>query len=297
MICSRCHQEHFEITKMCSNCLEKCRIKNKKKYHKNVDKERERDRKRREEDPEKFRERDRKRREEDPEKFRERDRKRDAAPQRKLYKTKKNASLRGIPFEIEDDQAMSLTDQECFYCGIPSTDELRNGIDRLDNTIGYTTDNCVSCCGVCNNMKHCLDVCTFIERCSQISLHNGYEGEICLFWDDIKGHSYNEYKTRAQNKDFKLTKEQYDDLRKGNCSYCGRRCTDTHTNGIDRVDNNIGYVYDNCVSCCGSCNIAKGTMSVDDFIKKCCDISSRDHTIPTMPRCDKIFVRNRPVIT
>ena len=267
MICSRCHQEHSEATKTCSKCLEKCR------------------------------ERDRKRREEDPEKFRERDRKRNATPQRKLYKTKKDASLRGIPFEIEDEQAMSLTDQECFYCGIPSTDELRNGIDRLDNTVGYTTDNCVSCCGVCNNMKHCLDARTFIERCSQISLHNGYEDEICLFWDDIKGYSYNEYKTRAQNKDFQLTKEQYDDLRQGKCSYCGRRCSDTHTNGIDRVDNNIGYVYDNCVSCCGSCNIAKGTMSVDDFIKKCCDISSRDHTIPTMSRCIKIFARNRPVIT
>lgn len=36
-------------------------------------------------------------------------------------------------------------------------------------------------------------------------------------------------------------------------------------NGIDRVDNNIGYVTDNCVPCCKDCNIAKQRMSIDQF--------------------------------
>lgn len=28
-----------------------------------------------------------------------------------------------------------------------------NGIDRVDNSKGYTSDNCVPCCWACNNAK------------------------------------------------------------------------------------------------------------------------------------------------
>ena len=37
-------------------------------------------------------------------------------------------------------------------------------------------------------------------------------------------------------------------------------------NGIDRKDNNIGYIIENCVSCCGICNRMKMDMSYDDFL-------------------------------
>lgn len=37
---------------------------------------------------------------------------------------------------------------ECFYCGGEST-----GLDRLDNNIGYSIDNCVPCCRTCNRVK------------------------------------------------------------------------------------------------------------------------------------------------
>lgn len=33
-----------------------------------------------------------------------------------------------------------------------------NGVDRVDNSIGYTDDNCVSCCKICNNSKSALDL-------------------------------------------------------------------------------------------------------------------------------------------
>jgi hypothetical protein len=35
--------------------------------------------------------------------------------------------------------------------------------------------------------------------------------------------------------------------------------------GIDRLDNNIGYVSGNCVPCCSVCNYAKRDMTVDQF--------------------------------
>ena len=36
-------------------------------------------------------------------------------------------------------------------------------------------------------------------------------------------------------------------------------------NGIDRVDNSIGYIDTNTVTSCGVCNNAKAVMSLDDF--------------------------------
>ena len=36
-------------------------------------------------------------------------------------------------------------------------------------------------------------------------------------------------------------------------------------NGIDRKDNKIGYLLENCVSCCTICNRAKHSLSEEDF--------------------------------
>ena len=37
------------------------------------------------------------------------------------------------------------------------------------------------------------------------------------------------------------------------------------TNGIDRVDNDKGYVRGNIVPCCTNCNIAKNTFLITEF--------------------------------
>lgn len=292
MYCTRCKKEHFETSKMCSNCKEQGK-KQSRKY--------------RELRVEEYNEKQCIYRKNNKDKFisYKNTRKNNInytvwlkiykeTRTRKLSNIKHSAKNRNIPFDLEDDYSMALTDKPCFYCGTATTTDKRNGIDRLDNTVGYTVSNCASCCGICNFMKKCLDALTFVERCSQVSLHNGHSGKVCDFWDDIKGQTFNEYKHMMKHKDFQLTEEQYYNLLGGDCKYCGRPCTETHTNGIDRVDNDIGYVLDNCVSCCGSCNIAKGVLSVEDFVSKCVLIASRERTIPDMPRSIQIFVRNRP---
>lgn len=38
------------------------------------------------------------------------------------------------------------------------------------------------------------------------------------------------------------------------------------TNGIDRVDSAVGYTLDNCVACCYSCNKAKSSLSLPEFL-------------------------------
>ena len=47
-----------------------------------------------------------------------------------------------------------------------------NGIDRKDNTIGYSFDNCVSCCGDCNYSKGKQDRETFEKQCKLIANKN-----------------------------------------------------------------------------------------------------------------------------
>jgi hypothetical protein len=36
-------------------------------------------------------------------------------------------------------------------------------------------------------------------------------------------------------------------------------------NGIDRVNNNFGYLIDNCVTCCTNCNVAKMARTQEEF--------------------------------
>ncbi len=47
------------------------------------------------------------------------------------------------------------------------------------------------------------------------------------------------------------------------CAYCG--VGPGPFNGIDRTDNSLGYFTANVISCCATCNNAKGTMSVTTF--------------------------------
>lgn len=90
---------------------------------------------------------------------------------------------------------------------------------------------------------------------------------------------YTSYRKRAKKIDleFKLSKEEFYNLNKQNCYYCGieplqvrreKGTWDTNIflyNGIDRLDNNYGYSLENCVPCCKTCNYAKHMMTLDEF--------------------------------
>jgi hypothetical protein len=57
------------------------------------------------------------------------------------------AKQRGISVDMTKAEIMRLTDMSCFYCGNETIDKvMRNGIDRMNNAIGYTPRNSVSCC-------------------------------------------------------------------------------------------------------------------------------------------------------
>lgn len=88
---------------------------------------------------------------------------------------------------------------------------------------------------------------------------------------------YNSYRSVSAKRgyDWELSKEQFLNLTKQECFYCGNlplglkksqdNSGDYPFNGVDRVDNDRGYTLDNSVPCCKICNVAKNSQSLDEF--------------------------------
>src|SRR5208282_6389332 len=96
------------------------------------------------------------------------------------------------------------------------------------------------------------------------------------------------YKSGAKDRslDWSLTDGEFVVLIQGNCHYCGSApdqkyalCTRKPPifylyNGVDRVRNEVGYNFGNCVSCCGRCNWWKGTLTGEEFLTHVLKIAS-----------------------
>lgn len=59
------------------------------------------------------------------------------------------------------------------------------------------------------------------------------------------------------------------------CHYCGAPGSVEKPLGIDRKDNDEGYIYGNCLPCCSMCNFLKGTYGYLGFIRKCNEIAKK----------------------
>ena len=95
------------------------------------------------------------------------------------YKTK--AKKRKLLFELTIEQFTKFTQKNCFYCNkIPSQikrqnetygEYVYNGIDRKNNNLGYTLENCVSCCKRCNIAKNNMSEWEFLQWLLEIQTH------------------------------------------------------------------------------------------------------------------------------
>jgi hypothetical protein len=117
------------------------------------------------------------------------------SPLKRLYSSVKiGAQKRNLKFSISFDNFCLLAKKSCFYCGKEpyiehfayhrtryskgkSFDEsgLFNGIDRLNNSLGYEKENCVSCCKICNSMKSDLSLEKFYEKITEIYLNKDFK--------------------------------------------------------------------------------------------------------------------------
>lgn len=100
--------------------------------------------------------------------------------ERYIFKrVKSDAHTAGRPFELDFDWFVEAIHLPCFYCGRRDTNSSTvpsqrageslilhfryNGLDRIRNDIGYTKDNCVPSCFVCNRAKNSLPLGEFLE--------------------------------------------------------------------------------------------------------------------------------------
>lgn len=85
------------------------------------------------------------------------------------------------------------------------------------------------------------------------------------------------YKRHAKKRglEWSLTEERFKEIAQKDCYYCGAKPNNIRKahgyngdyiyNGIDRVDNIKGYIIDNIVPCCKTCNLAKNNLTLQEF--------------------------------
>jgi hypothetical protein len=218
------------------------------------------------------------------------------------------ALVKNIYWKLTDAEAANLMLGNCFYCNVEAVEgESLNGIDRMFNDQHYEIGFVCSCCAMCNLMKKDMDWPIFIKRCVHIaSIHYDYNEMNLNLFVDGSCSSYSDYKIRAlkKNLQFELTNEQYSKMIKMPCYLCSKSASNTHKNGIDRVDNDKEYTLDNIKPCCSICNYLKRDFSLSDIREKCLDIYSNciknkkhpihkiDHGINGLLECEEIDIES-----
>jgi hypothetical protein len=246
-----------------------------------------------------------------------------------LRSYKYRASRKGLVFELSREECLALFKGNCYYCGEepsnivnvykkkdgssnrtdiidPSTaDFASNGIDRVNNDIGYISDNCNSCCKTCNYTKIDISAEVWQAWVSRITEHkttvptNSSDPIVSVPLREriSKNKLLRSYKEGAKRRDLEFLLNEEDCIRifKSNCHYCGvepstkinpyilkngelsktgenQNFTFEPTeatfifNGIDRVDPDLGYLnMEQCVPCCNICNTGKMKMSYRDW--------------------------------
>ena len=92
---------------------------------------------------------------------------------------KKRAKIRGLKFKLTEEQFIKIIKKDCYYCGAKPNNVAKqkecngnyiyNGIDRIDNNKGYTLDNVVPCCKICNYAKRNLTIQEFEEWIKRVN--------------------------------------------------------------------------------------------------------------------------------
>ena len=78
---------------------------------------------------------------------------------------KNSANSRSLIFNLTREDFNLYWQESCWYC---KREILTIGLDRVDNSKGYTLDNIVSCCESCNRAKLAQTVEEFLLMCKLI---------------------------------------------------------------------------------------------------------------------------------
>jgi len=224
------------------------------------------------------------------------------------YKNIENHKKRDIKNYLSKDEARQIGQGCCFYCGKSPQLFYRaghnggihiNSLDRVHQDQHYTIDNCVASCHNCNFLKFKWDLKKWYNYLAQNYNHRNnrtdysspkltpeqtesLNSERKAKLRDIKRRNNKTLKPGILNNLDKFVKISIQP-----CYYCGtvgsrihprKKCQNAHKlqqvrfNGLDRIDNKIGYTEDNVVPACFVCNQGRSgdpntpEMTVEDFM-------------------------------
>lgn len=137
--------------------------------------------------------------------------------------------------------------------------------------------NCVcECGGSCTPTSNALRAGHSTSCGCLLKLSNKKNKEISLTEQRARTLRFNNYKNQAKERGYnwELSKEFCYEIFKKDCHYCGEPPSNRLKaknsifiyNGIDRVDNTIGYKEDNVVPCCAFCNWSKNNYTLQEFL-------------------------------
>ena len=140
--------------------------------------------------------------------------------------------------------------------------------------------NCICDCGTEKVIIRNSIINRFAKGCGCVSKEKRLSLILENNTDKISKYLYNNLKASCKyiNREFKLSFEEYKLLILKNCHYCKippiklcnkaevKKYGDFYYNGIDRMDNSIGYIFENCITCCYICNRGKSNMKYEDFL-------------------------------
>ncbi len=89
---------------------------------------------------------------------------------RRLHNYQSSAQRKNLCFNFTETQFRKFYDGACNYCGSSPA----KGIDRRDNSIGYTQNNSVPCCSTCNYAKRDMSERDFLSWVSRIAIKQGF---------------------------------------------------------------------------------------------------------------------------
>lgn len=93
-----------------------------------------------------------------------------------------SARIKGLEFSLSKEDFRIFVKGNCHYCGSPPAQKnlqtshsrkpfIYNGIDRKENSIGYSKENSLPCCAVCNYLKRAKPYDEFIKLIEKIYNH------------------------------------------------------------------------------------------------------------------------------
>lgn len=111
-----------------------------------------------------------------------------------------------------------------------------------------------------NKKKQVRYVQNYVKRNKEkvFKYNSEYGKSLAGFWRRYK------YRAKKAGYEITITLQDFQNITNEPCKYCGEN---DRQRGIDRVDNNKGYIIENCVSCCGKCNMMKMKQTKEEFLQ------------------------------